>query len=209
MRVQSMADGHVIVPRLGRYRGIHIVVLKVEDAGAEHARLAALGIGLTPVTTWTRQVAGGIARFRFFLVEDKEVPEATLCLVEHQTPELMRPGGSLDHPNGVLGLDGATLCVADTSEAEDRFTKILGRAADNGRFVFGNGTWIALSERSVLEVAFPGAPVPPAPSVAAIQYRVADVGAFPGPVQQSGGQTWIAPADAAGAIITISEAQRQ
>jgi catechol 2,3-dioxygenase-like lactoylglutathione lyase family enzyme len=209
IQITDPSRGHVIVPRLGRYRGIHIVVLKVEDAGAEHARLAALGIELTPVTTWTRQVADGIARFRFFLVEDREVPEATLCLVEHQTPELIRPGGSLDHPNGVLGLDGATLCVADVAEAERRFTGIFGGAPEDGRFVFGDGTWIALSTRDALQDAFPGTSVPPAPSVAALAYRVTDLGTFPGPVQRSASRTWIAPADAAGALIEISEAQRQ
>jgi catechol 2,3-dioxygenase-like lactoylglutathione lyase family enzyme len=209
IQITDPSRGHVIVPRLGRYRGVHIMVLKVEDAAAEHARLAALGVGLTPVTTWTRKVADGIARFRFFLVEDSEVPEATLCLVEHQTPELIRPKGSLDHPNGVIGLEGATLCVADAAEAERRFTGIFGRAPKEGRFVFDDGTWIALSKREAMQEAFPGASVPPAPSVAAIAYRVADLGAFPGPVQQSDSRTWIAPADAAGALIAISAAQRQ
>ena len=205
IEITEPALGHVIVPRLDRYMGLHIVVLQVSDAAAEHERMEAHGIGVTPVTTWTRPVPDGIARFRFFLVSDADMPEATLCLVEHQTPELIRPKGSVDHPNGVTGLEGATLCVADTGEAAARLGRILGLEAEDGRFVFADGTWLALSGHDGLAATFPGAPVPAAPSVAAVHYLVGDLAGFPGPLQRSGSLTWIAPADAAGAILALAE----
>lgn len=204
IQITDPSLGHVIVPRLHRYWGIHILVFSVSDAGAEHRRITDRGIAVTPLTTWTRPVRGDTARFTFFLVDDRDAPEATLCFVEHETPELVRPAGSTSHPNGIAGLVGAYVCVGDRDEALARYERILGVSpADGSRFVFADQTWLRLVEHAEMSTAFPGEHIPSAPSVAAVQYAFADPDAIRGAVREAGDRKWIAPADAAGALIVI------
>jgi len=202
-------SGHMLIPRLGMYRGVHIVVLGTDDADGLRARLAADGVEVGPCMTWGRAVqGGGEARFRFFMYAPAAAPEAVLCAVQHLTPEVLRPEALLHHPNGAEALDGVTLHVADPAEAEARYARLLGRAPSApGLFRFADGTWLRLADAAGLARRFPGAALPPAPAVAALDFALRD----PDHVARAGvalhadddGGHWIGPDDAFGAIIRL------
>lgn len=201
-------SGHMLIPRLGRYMGLHIVVLGSDDVDALRGRLAGAGVQVSPCMTWGRHVpGGGEARFRFFLYADAEAPEAVLCAVQHLTPELLRPAALLRHANRAAALNGVTLHVADLAEATARYARLLGTLPSEGpTFRFGDGTWLRLADRSGWEARFPGAEPPPAPSVAALELALGDLDA---PVRaglavaRDAGGLWLHPRDAFGATIRL------
>lgn len=206
--VSDPSGGHMLIPRLSLYRGLHIVVLASPDVDGLRARLAVAGVPAGPCMTWGRAVAGGgAARFRFFMYAPEAAPEAVLCVVQHLTPEALRPPALLSHANGAEALNGVTLHVADAAEAEARYSRLLGSApVEPGLFRFRDGTFLRLADSAGLARLFPGAVVPPAPSVAALEFALRD----PGFVARAGvkinpdeGGGWIGPEDAFGAIIRI------
>lgn len=206
--VTDPAAGHMLVPRIARYWGLHIVIVATDDADGDRQRLADGGVPVSPCTTWSREVPGkGEARFRFFLVGDAQAPECMLGIVQHLTPEILRPPELLMHANGATALNGCVLHVAAREEARARYARIFGdlheaRAGDEVRFP--DGTWLRLADRALLQSTFPGADVPEAPAVAAIEFAVRNprfIEASGVPLTRDAGGCWLAPRDAFGAVI--------
>jgi hypothetical protein len=118
---------------LARYPGIHLAAFAVADAHPEHARLAAAGFRMQPVTAMQRPVdtgsTPGTARFTLARVEPGEMPEGRIQMLVHHTEDTVWQPRWLTHPNGALGLMGLTIAVADVDEATARFARFTGRAA--------------------------------------------------------------------------------
>jgi catechol 2,3-dioxygenase-like lactoylglutathione lyase family enzyme len=196
--------GHMLLPRLARYWGLHIVILESDDAEADRAAMAGRGIPVSACATWGREVPGrGEARFRFFVVAGNEAPECMLGIVQHLTPEKLRTPELLAHRNGAKALVGCTLHVSDLGEASRRYARILNLpAADT--FDLGRGTWLKLADDAGLVRRYPGAGLPAAPSVAAVEFAVGDIGVIDAsgvPLVREGGSRRIAPSHALGAVI--------
>jgi hypothetical protein len=99
-----------------RYVGLHILALGADDAAAARERVVHAGLRVTPVMQARRAIDYGArqgeARFRWFMLDATESPEALVCVVEHETPELVFQPEVSRHPNGAIALDGTTLLVA-------------------------------------------------------------------------------------------------
>jgi catechol 2,3-dioxygenase-like lactoylglutathione lyase family enzyme len=204
------AAGHMLLPRLARYMGLHIVVLASDEAEADRTAAAARGCTVTPCMTWDREVQGkGTARFRFFLFADAEAPEALLCVVQHLTPELLRTPELVRHANGATALRGCILHVADAAEARARYERLLGLTSDDDTFRFPDGTTLRLADAAVLARAFPGATLPPAPAVAAIEVEMrnpARLGASGATLHESPDGVWLGPEHLFGATLRVRPA---
>ena len=199
--------GHMLLPRLERYWGLHIVILESDDAEADRAAMAGRGVPVSDCTTWGREVPGqGEARFRFYVVADSEAPECVLGIVQHLTPEKIRTPELLAHRNRAKAILGCTLCVKDAAEASGRYARILGLPAA-ATFRFAGGTYLALASRADLAARHPGAELPPAPSLAAVEFAVGDMGALEAsgvPLVRDGASLRIAPSLGIGAVVTIA-----
>ena len=206
--VTDPAVGHMLVPRIARYWGLHIVLVSTDDADADRQRLADNGVAVSPCATWGREVPGrGEARFKFFLVGDAQAPECMLGIVQHLTADILRPPELLVHPNGATALNGCILHVADRAEARTRYARVFGAlhtAREGDTVRFADGTWLRLADRALLQSAFPGAGVPEAPAVAAIEFAVRNmqfVEASGVPSTRDAGGCWLSPREAFGAIV--------
>jgi catechol 2,3-dioxygenase-like lactoylglutathione lyase family enzyme len=201
--------GHMLVPRLERYWGLHIVVLASDDVEADRAAFVARGVAATPCATWGREVPGrGAAQFRFFMVAEQDAPEALLAIVQHLTPERLRTPELLNHENGAVALNGCVLHAVDHAAAANRYARILG-AAGNGEFRFPDQTFLRIADSDALTTSFPGAAFPVAPSVAAIELAVRRperVIASGLPIHRDEGGFWLAPQDAFGAVLRFTVA---
>jgi catechol 2,3-dioxygenase-like lactoylglutathione lyase family enzyme len=115
---------------LARYHGIHILALGVDDAERQVTWLREAGLAVPGVRPMQRPVAtpDGSSEARFKRVPLAEAPEGRIQLIEHLTPELMWQNHLLDHPNRVVALTETVLCVADVTEAADRFRRLAGSA---------------------------------------------------------------------------------
>jgi len=196
-------SGHMLLPRLQRYWGLHIVVIGSNAVDADHDRLAEGGLAVSPCMTWGRLVSDkGQAQFRFFSVADQDAPEAVLAVVQHLNPDILRPAELLEHPNGAAALNGCILHVADLSEARARYARLFGPISGD-EFRFPDGTFLRLADRAALAAAFPGAEVPSAPAAAAIEIAVTRMERLIASgvrLRRSDGAYWLDPGEAFGAI---------
>lgn len=207
--ITDPSAGHMLLPRLDRYWGLHIVILESDDAESDRAAMAKRGIPVSECTTWGREVPGqGEARFRFFVVADSEAPECVLGIVQHLTPEKIRPPELLAHRNRAKAIVGCTLCVRDAAEASTRYARILGLPT-SGTFRFPGGTYLALAEHATLAARHPGAELPAAPSLAAVEFAVRDMAALESggvPLVRDGASRRLSPSLGFGAVIAFSPA---
>ena len=207
--ITDPSAGHMLLPRLERYWGLHIIIVETDDAEGDCAAMAKAGISVSPCVTWGREVPGrGEAKFRFFVVMDAEAPECVLGIVQHLTPGMLRTPELLDHPNGAKAIRGCTMHVADVAEASARYARIFGSlkgASVAGNEVrFANGTYLRLSDQMALGKDYPGATFPLAPSLAAVEFAVSNlpfIEASGVPLRRDGSARWLAPQDAFGGVI--------
>ena len=204
------AAGHMLLPRVARYWGLHIIVIACDDAEAEHAAFTARGVAVSPCATWGRNVpGGGDARFRFFAVADSAAPEAVLCLVQHLTPDALRPAHLMKHENDARALKSCTLHVADLEEAKHRYGAMFAMPVVNDAIRFPNSTELRMADRAGLAKAYPGAELPPAPAIASIEFSIGNIARLDAagvPLVRDGSGRWLMPRDAFGAIIRFSQA---
>ena len=67
-----------------------------------------------------------LPRFKLVFLPPEETPGLSTFVVQHLTPELLRRPEWLAHPNGAIGLAGATVVVDDTAPLLAAYEKLLG-----------------------------------------------------------------------------------
>jgi hypothetical protein len=121
--VPGALEGHHLGAYLSRFSGLHILALAAGDAEAVHRRLESEGLELGPLQLAQREVnygSGGTARFCWFQAMASQLPSALICLVEHQTPELVFQDEMTTHPNGVLGISRVGYYTQNPGELADK-----------------------------------------------------------------------------------------
>jgi hypothetical protein len=118
--VDPAGTSPTLAAMLARYAGAHIVALAVDDAAAALPRLARTGLGITEVV----QVARDDVRFATLPLTD--APEGRLLLIQHLTPEALRPARYLGHTNRVVALREVVIATAMPAEAAARFSRLTG-----------------------------------------------------------------------------------
>lgn len=122
---------------ISRYTGIHLIAFGSNDGNADHARLAHEGFKPLPPIALQREIgtvsgfgAGtGTARFTVVRVPPGTMAEGRIQYCQHHTPELVWQRRWVDHRNGITGLAGVIVCVADPEEAAQRYMRFAGVAA--------------------------------------------------------------------------------
>lgn len=171
------------LPRfLSRFEGMHILAFGCPDAGAALADLQRAGFGIEGVSPLARPLPppleGQTVKFRLLRFGPEEMPEGRVIAIQHETPELMRRTGPLDHPNGAVGLEGATVAVADLAEAVRRYSRFLGppRATGPGQATFAlRAGAFSLATPAALAARLPGVAIPSLPFPAEVAVGVSDL----------------------------------
>lgn len=204
-----------VTPLLKRYAGLHLVALGTSDAPRTAAAIGArLGARLE-VRDLGRDVPYGAgtkpALFRIVGLPVGSFPEAELFVIEQATPDVLWQPALLDQPNGVTGLAGVTLCVANPEETAARLARILGQDAASGSFSLARGAIDIVDARTL--TARYGVTPKAVPMVAAARFAVADVAATARALRERGaacrqdaGRVWVLPDAAEGAIVEFAQA---
>jgi len=167
---------------LDRYAGMHLVAFATDDPEAVHARLEAEGFAPHPPVNLRRETtteAGGSAEVGFTVlrVPPEAMPEGRIQYLEHLTPDLVWQRRWLGHVNGVKGLEGAFIVVADPAEALARYARFLGfrwtPLSGGGIFDLDRG-FLAILGREGLARILPGVEPPTLPWMAGYALAVAD-----------------------------------
>lgn len=168
---------------LDRYEGLHILVLRVDDAEANFARLCRAGLPVAGVMPRERLVSDEDPdgpRIRVAHLTLPEAPEGRLQLIQHLTPELLWQERFLDHPNRAVALEAVILAVERPANSAARLSRLAGRpvAPDpSGGFALALARGIVrLLPPEGLLAALPGVSAPAVPFIAAAVVRVDDEG---------------------------------
>jgi hypothetical protein len=204
---------------LARFEGLHLLALRVPEADAAFAALAARTDTLNPPVQRARKLdVDGIEqrmRFRNIFSRDEAYPEGRYIVLEHQTPEYLWQPRYLDHPNGALALESALICAEDLDAQRARLENIVGRppvAGSDGvlRFSPPGGGCIELHGAKGFEGRFGWRP-PALPCFAGVEVSFASRDAAAAlmvdngiPLERRGGEWFVGPAHANGFIMRLS-----
>lgn len=202
-----------------RYEGFHILAFGAADATLARERAAAGGLPVTAVMQARRAIEYGArrgdARFRWFMLAPDAAPEALVCVVEHETPELVFQPEVTRHPNGALALDGTTLVVEAPTALAARYAAVTGvqPTGPDERLRFDlDGEWLELVTPREFARTHAGLESHPTPWLASARIRVRDPAAAERVLAANGvafrrtpdGVAWVPPAAAGGAVVEFA-----
>jgi Glyoxalase-like domain len=206
---------------LARYTGLHLVALGSDDSDRAFDDMRRRGVPAREPYAIARQVPFGVGqkegRFRITEIDGAWFPEADLFFCQHETPDVLWQPDLVDHANGVTGLSGVAIAIADPGETARRLALVTGVEAepiDNGhRFVLDRGAIDVVSARGIGEL-FPSIRPPVLPWVAAVSFAVADLDKLRAVARASDialndgddGGVWVAPDATQGAVVTFRPA---
>jgi hypothetical protein len=167
---------------VARYPGIHLIALTVGDAERAHRRLNDLGFDPQPPVHLRRPVEtpdGGEAEVGFTVlrVPPEKMPEGRVQMLTQNTPDLVWQDRFLARENGVTGLGGVLLCVADPQEAATRYARFAGKSAVGDRHYMSvelDRGRLGFATRRRAQEFMPGVAIPALPFMAAVGLQAAD-----------------------------------
>jgi hypothetical protein len=179
---------------LGRYEGLHIVALAMEDEEANFQRLRRGGIPIPGVAYLERPVEPGGPVARFARLPLPDAPEGRLQLIRHLTPELVWQERWMTHANGAVALEGVVLAAAEPAQTAARLSRLAGwpvRPDPLGGFLMtlpgeagaagprspSMPTTLRVLTPTAVPRLFPGVSPPALPSIVGMVVRTADGGA--------------------------------
>jgi len=207
---------------LDRYEGAHIVAIGDDDADAAYEILSQRLPGVRPAARLQREAPFGpdgaetrLAAFRNIHLEPDAFPEAKLIFIEHLTRDVLWQPHLLSHPNGVVGLVGAALCVADPAATCARLAALFAQAPEDvmpgvSIFALARGSVYVMDEAGLQGWA-PGVAPPCLPWVASFGMIVRDLAATRALLEGNGVTVrdhpyqgiWAAPEDTCGPVVSF------
>lgn len=131
--VTTVTPRHHLYPWIRRDVSLGIIALGTDDIDAEHVRLIEAGVPVGPIATATRPIHYGARRgdalFRWFAINAASTPEALVCFVRNERPELVYQPEVQQHPNGARTLDSLIICSHDPAATAARYATYTGAAA--------------------------------------------------------------------------------
>ena len=213
-----------VAARLARYGGLHLVALGCADGHGLANELRERIDGVATPYDFSRAVPHGDGErqggFRIVQLDDDAFPDGDLFFIQHLSRDVLWQADLLEHPNGVTGLMGVTICVADLATSRARIATLLDDVGDGGgaegggeaRFDLRAGR-LTLIDEATLAARYPGVVAPVLPWVAAVSFAVSDRRALADLLAANGvrahhgdGALWVAPDQAEGAIVEFRPA---
>lgn len=168
---------------LAHHTGVHLIAFSVSDADQAADQIRSRGFELQPTVNLKRPVEaedGSQAEAAFTVIRPsfESFPEARAQVLRHHTPEHIWQRRYLSRDNGLTGLLEVALISADPPEAAERYSRFLGRAAeqDGASLVINldRGGLRFLDARGAAE-HFGRVSRPPMPAVGAITLTSSDL----------------------------------
>lgn len=168
---------------LAHHTGVHLIAFSVSDADEAADQIRSRGFELQPTVNLKRPVEaedGSQAEAAFTVIRPsfESFPEARAQVLRHHTPEHIWQRRYLSRDNGLTGLLEVALISADPPEAAERYSRFLGRAAeqDGASLVINldRGGLRFLDARGAAE-HFGRVSRPPMPAVGAITLTSSDL----------------------------------
>jgi catechol 2,3-dioxygenase-like lactoylglutathione lyase family enzyme len=121
-QIDPTVESPTFAAMLARGPGAHIIALTVADAAASLARVQRAKLAVSAVV----ESARGELRFATLPVTD--APEGRLLLIQHLTPEALRPQRFLGHANRTVALAEIVIATSTPAETAARMSRLAGRS---------------------------------------------------------------------------------
>lgn len=113
-----------------RYTGIHLIAFGTHTPDTDFQRLSAGGFAPLPPIALQRQASTesgeATARFTVVRVAATTMAEGRIQFCQHHTRDVVWQPRWLTHANHAVGLAGVILCMADPTEAAQRYARYTG-----------------------------------------------------------------------------------
>jgi catechol 2,3-dioxygenase-like lactoylglutathione lyase family enzyme len=171
-RVDPAGESAAFSAMLARGPGAHIIALTVMDAADALARVQRAGLAVADV------VPGARGDVRYTTVPLTDAPEGRLLLIQHLTPEALRPQRFLGHVNRAVALREVIIATDAPAEAAARLSRLAGRPVQPdplGGFVLTLGAGqLRMLPPDAIRPIFPEAKLPSLPWIAGISLLTDD-----------------------------------
>lgn len=138
-----------------RYTGVHLIAFGTGAPEQDFARLHREGFEPLAPVALQRPIStlssAQTARFTVVRVPPGVMPEGRIQFCAHHTPELLWQRRWTIHPNGVVGLAGAWVCVDDAQVAAARYGRFTGLNPVRAL----NGVWTLDTPRGTITLVEP------------------------------------------------------
>ena len=191
-QIEGNALDHPLAERVHRYQGLHVLALATADAAATAQRWASRdcltensigGGGL-------QEVQAGSQSSHSVVAHKAATPSALVIATEHHDPDLIRPPGSVEHPNGVAALHECLVSASNPNFATGTYAALTGVNPEDDGFggqQFGEGQGsLTVGSPDWVRRRIPLDPAAP-DCIAAAVLSVADATRFAGNVSSAGG----------------------
>ncbi|MGH7051999.1 MAG: VOC family protein [Acetobacteraceae bacterium] len=190
---------------LGRYAGLHILALGIDDEEANLARMRAGGVKVPGIAYLERPVDDadpGGPKARFARLPLPDPPEGRIFLIRHLTPEAIWQERFLAHPNHATGLKEVVVVTTAPAESAARFSLLAGLPVTpdpaGGFALHLPRGQVRIVPPEALAAILPGVAVPALPFIAGITIKTDDANAA---IRRLVGERGIAHQEAAGGIL--------
>jgi len=128
--VDAVTPGHHLYPWIGGPQthadvSLAIIAMGTDDIDGVHARLAEAGLPVGALAQASRPIHYGTRRggalFRWFMLSAASTPEALVCFVRNERPELIFQPEVQQHPNGARALESVILCSNEPEAMAARY----------------------------------------------------------------------------------------
>lgn len=169
---------------LDRFAGAQIICFGCQDTARVAERLTANGIENSGVVVLQRDVdtpAGKrTAIFDRVLIDNSQTPEAKrIQAAHHRFPEYVHQKRYMTHANGATSLSALLLVSTDPDETATRYAAFTGQPAQKKNDLLEINlplvTTLRFTNPEVAAQLFPGTLLPPAPSITAATFTVANL----------------------------------
>lgn len=112
---------------------LSIIAMGSDDIDAVHARLSEARLPVGAIAQASRPIHYGARRgdalFRWFMLGATTTPEALVCVVRNERPELIFQPEVQRHPNGARALESVIICSQDPAATAARYAGYSGATA--------------------------------------------------------------------------------
>jgi len=124
--VDVVTPKHHLYPWIRDHVSLGIIAIGVHDIESAHARLMRLQVPVGSLAKASRPIHYGARRgealFSWFALDAASTPEALMCFVRNERPELIYQPEVQQHPNGARFLDSVIVCASEPSLVAARYS---------------------------------------------------------------------------------------
>ncbi len=126
--VPDQSTGNHLEPFLSRHEGLHILALRADDIEFAHQRACQANKHPSKLQTATREIAygerHGRAKFRWWMLPSRDIPDGLVCYVDNQRPDLVYQAAVQNHPNTALDISAVLIRAEEPAESMARWLPI-------------------------------------------------------------------------------------